>query len=72
MANVKNYTEQGGARTVIGGELIIEPGGKLKLGDAEFKQAEAVAEAAGANPTAAEFKALLDALKAAGLMAAVT
>lgn len=28
-----------------------------------------VAEAAGANPTAAEFKALLDALKAAGLMA---
>jgi hypothetical protein len=33
------------------------------------KQAAVVAEAAGATPTAAEFKALLDALKAAGLMA---
>lgn len=33
------------------------------------KQAALVAEAAGANPTAAEFKALLDALKAAGIMA---
>ena len=32
------------------------------------KMAAAVAEAAGDNPTAAEFKALLDALKAAGIM----
>ena len=29
-----------------------------------------VAEAAGSSPTAAEFKALLDALKAAGIMSA--
>ena len=34
------------------------------------KMASAVSEAAGDNPTAAEFKALLDALKAAGIMAA--
>lgn len=34
------------------------------------KQAENVAEAAGSAPTAAEFKALLDALIAAGIMAA--
>lgn len=34
------------------------------------KQSANVAEAAGANPTAAEFKALLDALIAAGVMAA--
>ena len=33
------------------------------------KMAAAVAEAAGDNPTAAEFKALLDALKTAGIMA---
>ena len=33
------------------------------------KQAANVPEAAGANPTAAEFKALLDALIAAGVMA---
>lgn len=36
------------------------------------KQAAAVAEAAGDAPTAAEFKALLDALKAAGIMATPT
>ncbi|RKJ29989.1 sugar-binding protein, partial [Butyricicoccus sp. 1XD8-22] len=29
MSNVKNYTEQGGNRTVIGGELDITPEGKL-------------------------------------------
>lgn len=34
------------------------------------KQSATVAEAVGANPTAAEFKALLDALKTAGIMAA--
>lgn len=83
MANVKNYTEQGGDKTVIGGdlevvaggketvrgELIIAASGKLKFGVNEFKRAAAVPEAAGEAPTAAEFKALLDALKAAGLMA---
>lgn len=31
MPNVKNYTEQGGARDVIGGELDIVAGGALKL-----------------------------------------
>ena len=34
------------------------------------KMAAKVAEAAGSAPTAAEFKALLDALKAAGIMSA--
>lgn len=33
------------------------------------KQAQAVAEASGENVTGAEFKALLDALKSAGIMA---
>ena len=61
--NTKNYTEQGGEKTVIGGSLIYK--------DVEIKRMTKVAEAAGANPTAAEFKALLDALKAAGLMSAV-
>lgn len=74
--NVKNYTEQGGEKTVIGGTLEIKEGGTLTgLPDATtttkgvVKQAAAVAEAAGETPTAAEFKALLDALKAAGIMA---
>ena len=69
MANVLNYTEQGGAVTHIGGQLVIDAGGKLMLGDAEFKQGEAVADAAGSAPTAAEFKALLDSLRAAGVIA---
>lgn len=112
MANVLNYTEQGGAVTHIGGTLAIETGASVTgmttativdaltsddatkalsakqgkalktLVDAKYtaanattaaaglvKQSAAVAEAAGANPTAAEFKALLDALKAAGIMA---
>ena len=59
--NTPNYTEQGGETTVIGGKLIYK--------GVEIKRAAKVAEAAGDAPTAAEFKALLDALKAAGLMA---
>lgn len=31
MSNVKNYTEQGGEKTVIGGSLEISAGGKLKI-----------------------------------------
>ncbi len=31
MSNVKNYTEQGGEKTVIGGELEIAAGGKLAV-----------------------------------------
>lgn len=67
MANVKNYTEQGGEKTVIGGTLEIT--GTLKLNGATFGQAAAVADAAGEAPTAAEFKALLDSLRAAGILA---
>ena len=67
MANVKNYTEQGGEKTVIGGTLEIS--GTLKLNGATFGQAAAVADAAGDAPTAAEFKALLDSLRAAGILA---
>ena len=59
--NVANYTEQGGAVTVINGTL--------KLNGASFGQAAKVSYAAGSAPTAAEFKALIDALIAAGLMA---
>lgn len=107
----KNYTTDGGNKTVIGGTLEIKEGASVtgittativdnlvtsdatkalsaKQGaalktavDAKYtaanatattaglvKQSALVAEAAGATPTAAEFKALLDALKAAGIM----
>lgn len=67
MSNVLNYTEQGGAKTVIGGTLDVT--GTFKQNGATFGQAAKVAYAAGSAPTAAEFKALIDALIAAGLMA---
>jgi len=66
MANVLNYTEQGGATTVIGGTLNVT--GTLKLNGATIAQANAVPDAAGDAPTAAEFKALLDSLRAAGIL----
>lgn len=60
--NAKNYTAQGGEETVIGGKLIYK--------GVEIKRMTNVADAAGANPTKAEYNALLAALIAAGLMAA--
>ena len=105
--NVKNYTEQGGEKTVIGGTIEVLDGATVtgitgvvaaatssaiggikaatkgagdtveakidgttsKLYVPTYPKAALVAEAAGDAPTKAEFKALLDALKAAGLMA---
>lgn len=105
--NTKNYTEQGGEKTVIGGTLEVKDGATVtgitgvtaaatasaiggikaatkgagdtveakidgttsKLYVPTYPKAALVAEAAGDAPTKAEFKALLDALKAAGLMA---
>ena len=110
--NTKNYTEQGGEKTVIGGTLEIAAGGSVTgmttativdaltsddaakalsakqgkalkaLVDAKYTAANATAAAAGLvrqaapveeatkeAPTAAQFNALLDALKAAGIMA---
>ena len=65
--NAKNYHEQGGETFVVGGDLKV--GGKLYLGETEMKQAAAVPGASGSSVSKAEFKAVLDSLKAAGIMA---
>jgi hypothetical protein len=70
MSNVKNYTEQGGNRTVIGGELDITPEGKLAfdgtpLSPATFQADSTAVDVAG---LVTDFNALLAKLKAAGLM----
>ncbi len=72
MSNVKNYTEQGGERTVIGGELEIASGGKLTFAGAELKLAayQANSTAADVAGLVTDFNALLAKLKAAGIMAA--
>lgn len=64
--NTKNYTEQGGEKTVIGGELMILPGARATgLPIAENIADSTAADVAG---LVADFNALLAALKAAGLM----
>ena len=61
----------------------VEVTGELKAASADLpaataakagavKQGAAVADAAGSAPTAAEFKALLDSLRAAGILATST
>lgn len=69
--NVKNYTEQGGAVTHIGGTLVLDAGGSLD-GFPDFtimsNQAASTAETVAALVT--DFNALLTKLKTAGLMTA--
>lgn len=65
--NTKNYTEQGGEKTVIGGTLEIKAGATV-TGLAAAYQADSAAEDL---PTLlADFNALLAKLRAAGLMVA--
>jgi len=79
--NTRNYTEQGGEKTVIGGELVIEPGGALVVKPgAAFSNENAseeentgipymagCAQSTGSN-VAKDLSALIALLKAAGLM----
>ena len=67
--NAKNYTEQGGETTRIGGRLVIEEGGSVE-GLPSFPVAENQ-EASEASTVAAlkeDFNGLLAKLKAAGLV----
>ncbi|WP_461206073.1 head fiber protein [Clostridium sp. DL1XJH146] len=68
--NTKNYTEQGGDKTVIGGELSIEGDGKLTFNGAELKPAAIQADSVAADTATlvADFNALITKLKTAGLM----
>lgn len=70
MSNVKNYTEQGGEKTVIGGALEIAEGGQIiglpsSFTPAAFQANSTATEIAG---LVTDFNLLLAKLKAAGLM----
>lgn len=67
MSSVKNYTEQGGERTVIGGTLEIMAGGQVVglFTPAAF-QADSTATTIAGLVT--DFNSLLAKLKAAGIM----
>ncbi len=60
----------------ITGELKVNGSAAMPAATADkagaVKQGAAVADAAGSAPTAAEFKALLDSLRAAGIIATGT
>ena len=72
--NVKNYTEQGGEVTHIGGKLIFDEGAQVEgfPGTSGGSQLENQAESEATTVAAlkADFNSLLTKLKAAGLMAA--
>ncbi len=72
--NSKNYTEQGGAVTHIGGKLVIDDGGSVEglSEDNGFTPAanQAASEATTIATLKDDFNALLQKLKAAGLMEA--
>ena len=73
--NSKNYTEQGGERTIIGGELVIKNGAKLVLEEGAEGSGlpKAANQAASTASTVAGLKddlnALIGKLISAGLMA---
>ena len=70
MYNTPNYTEQGGNKTVIGGEIDVT--GTLKLKGKTVTQAanQIDSTASTVSGAVADMNALLAKLKAAGLMAA--
>lgn len=65
--NTKNYTEQGGDKTVVGGILEVLPGATVTGLPVAENQADSVATTVAGLVT--DFNALLTKLKSAGLMA---
>ena len=70
--NTKNYTEQGGEKTVIGGTLEIKEGASVTGLPSAFTPAanQAASTAVDVAGLLTDFNALLAKLKTAGLMAA--
>ncbi|WP_205160376.1 MULTISPECIES: hypothetical protein [Bacillaceae] len=68
--NTKNYTEQGGEKTVIGGELTIEKSGKLTFDGSEVSQAtfQSDSEASSVAGIVSDFNKLLGKLRSAGVV----
>lgn len=68
--NTKNYTEQGGDKTVIGGELAVTAEGKVTFKGIQLKPAALQADSTAVDVAdlVVDFNALLLKLKTAGLM----
>jgi Head fiber protein len=70
LSNVKNYTEQGGERTVINGQLEITSEGKLLFNGVELKPAIAQADSTATDVAELvdDFNTLLSNLRTAGII----
>ena len=70
MSNVKNYSEQGGDKWVVGGTLEISSGGQLLLEETPLARAANQADSTATTiaDLKTDFNALLAKLQAAGLM----
>ena len=70
--NVKNYTEQGGEVTHIGGKLVFDEGGSAEGLPSSFSPAENKADSEATTVAALkeDFNDLLSKLKTAGIMKA--
>jgi hypothetical protein len=68
--NTRNYTEQGGDKTVIGGELSVTAEGKVTFNGTQLKPAALQVDSTAVDVAdlVADFNALLLKLKSAGLM----
>jgi hypothetical protein len=66
MSNVKNYTEQGGDKTIIGGTLVITEDGTAEGLPTAEAQADSTASTIAA--LVIDFNALLAKLRTAGIM----
>jgi Head fiber protein len=70
LSNVKNYTEQGGERTVINGQLEITSEGKLLFNGVELKPTTSQSDSTATDVAGlvADFNTLLSNLRTAGII----
>ena len=68
MSNVKNYIEQGGEKTVIGGELAIGATGKISKAGTQANHIADIANDANGTAIATAVNAILAALEGVGIL----
>lgn len=68
MSNVKNYIEQGGEKTVIGGELNIASGGKISKDGTQADHIAYIGNEATGTQIATAVNAILAALEGVGIL----
>lgn len=68
MSNVKNYIEQGGEKTVIGGELNIASGGKITKDGTQANHIADIGNEATGTQIATAVNAILAALEGVGIL----